>query len=80
MEVFKEVIKSVIIFISGDKTKTFADFVSAASDLTFYESIQAVPPEYSQEFYEYYLYDYVRNLVLPFNEAQLDNVYEVRKF
>ena len=71
--------KMCYYFISGDKMKTFADFVSAASDLTFYESIQAVPPEYSQQFYEYYLYDYVRNLSLPFNEAQLDNVYEVRK-
>ena len=59
--------------------KTFTELLSTAANLTFYEHVEAVPLEDSQQLYQYYLHDYIRNLVLPFDETCMDSVYEVRE-
>ena len=39
--------------------------------------IEKLPSELSSLFYGHYVHDFVRNLVLHFNEGAIDSVYEV---
>ena len=72
---------SLIIYntYSGNNRKTFTDLVQTTTNLTFYEEIEAIPTGLSSEFYQHYLHDFIRNLVLPIDDSCIDSIYEVRR-
>ena len=65
-------------FITEDKKKAFGDLVAASITQAFVKHIEKLPSELSSLFYDHYIHDFVRNLVLPFNEEAIDSVYEVK--
>ena len=67
-----------VYFIIGDKKKAFGDLVNASNTRAFVKHIERLPLEQTFTFYDHYLHDFVRSLVLPFNEEAIDSVYEVK--
>lgn len=65
---------------TGDKQKAFRDLVESTKNQAFAIHVEKLPPELSKIFYDFYLHDFIQNLVLPFNEEAIDSVYEVTKF
>lgn len=67
------------MFFTGDTAKSFVELVEAAKDQAFVKHIETVSQsaDDSLAFYQYYMHDFIRNLILPFDKESIESVYNV---
>ena len=69
---------NVLLHLTEDKLREFGELVAVSKNQEFVKHIGKIPTELSSMFYEYYLHDFVQDLVLPFNEEAFESVFEVK--